>query len=84
MKNRVIKNRNLSSGEIKRLSIARMLSSQSMFKILDEPTSNLDDKNSSIVFDLIKNSKRKKLKGLIYVTHNEKLKKLADKVIKIS
>ena len=84
LKNRVIKNRNLSSGEIKRLSIARMLSSQSMFKILDEPTSNLDDKNSSIVFDLIKNSKRKKLKGLIYVTHNEKLKKLADKVIKIS
>ncbi len=84
LKNRVIKNRNLSSGEIKRLSIARMLTADSKFKVLDEPTSNLDKKNEQIIINLIKNAKRNQLKGLIFVTHNHKLKKLADEIIKIT
>tara|TARA_A100001015_G_scaffold108305_1_gene120102 strand:+ start:274 stop:1989 length:1716 start_codon:yes stop_codon:yes gene_type:complete len=83
LKNRVIKNRNLSSGEVKRLSIARMLSSESKFKLLDEPLSNLDKKNEEIIINLLKYAKRNQLKGLIFVTHNHKLKKIADEVIKI-
>ncbi len=84
LKNKIVKNRNLSSGEIKRVSIARMMFAQSLFKILDEPTSNLDKKNSNVIFELIRTSKKKNLKGLIYVTHNEKLKNLSDEVINIS
>jgi HlyD family secretion protein len=79
---RNILNKNLSSGEIKRISIARALISQSKYKLLDEPTSNLDRGNKERVKNLLINYFKKET-GLIYVSHDKDLIKLADFIIRI-
>lgn len=77
---RKTKNKNLSSGELKRISIARALNANSIFKILDEPTSNLDKSNKRIILNLI----NRNYPGVIYVTHDARLKDKADVIINFS
>ena len=79
---RNILNKNLSSGEIKRIAIARALVGSSKFKLLDEPTSNLDSENRERVKNLLINYFKKET-GLIYVSHDNDLIKLADFIIRI-
>ena len=72
----------LSGGEKGRVSIARALINNPTYIIADEPTGNLDSKNEDYIFELLK--KISKDKCIIVVTHNDKIKKYADKVYYIN
>lgn len=81
--NKIINNKsiniheNVSTGEIKRILLARSVYHESECLILDEPTSNLDFKNKSKVINFIKNFK----KTIIFSSHDKKLRSVADIVI---
>jgi ATP-binding cassette, subfamily B, bacterial PglK len=81
--NKKILNSNLSSGEIKRITVSRALNSKSKLIILDEPTSNLDQINKKNLIKILKREFKNKKAGLIYATHDRKLKLLADKIINL-
>ncbi len=63
--------RNLSGGERQRVNIARALITNPQIIIADEPTSNLDNANSKIVFELLKKMNRCGT-TIIMATHNPK------------
>ena len=72
----------LSGGQRQRLCIARMLTTCPEVLIFDEPCSSLDEKNSIIIEELIKNLSKKYT--IIISTHNEKqAERLADRIIMI-
>ena len=71
---------NLSEGEKKRIGLIRVLNSSSQVLIFDEPTSNLDKKNTKIFFDKIRKIKNK---TIIIVSHNNEFNHLFNKIIKI-
>ena len=73
----------LSGGEQQRVAIARAISSGPEIILADEPTGNLDEKNTKLVSNLLLDySKRKKI-SLVLVTHNMKLAKKCDRIIKL-
>ncbi len=79
-----LKNRasNLSGGEKQRVVIARALASDAKILACDEPTGNLDEKNTAEIMALIKEVATDKL--VLFVTHDESLiKENATRVIKI-
>ncbi len=69
----------LSGGEKQRLAVARALMNDSKIIIADEPTGNLDERNSGIVEDLLFNVVEKYNKTLLLVTHDRKLAKRANR-----
>ncbi len=73
----------LSGGEQQRVAIARSLISNPEILIADEPTGNLDKKNSEDVIKLIFQLKKDFGSTLILVTHDTSVAKLCDKIIKI-
>ena len=73
----------LSGGEQQRVAIARAISFNPEIILADEPTGNLDRKNTEIVSDLLLNYSSKKKISLILVTHNMNLAKKCDRVIKL-
>lgn len=75
---------NISGGERQRASIARALAAKPKILILDEPTGNLDQANSSIIQDFILNYASKNRSLVIYATHDISFAKRADKMLKIS
>ena len=73
----------LSGGEQQRVAIARSLISNPEILIADEPTGNLDKKNSEDVIKLIFQLKKDFGSTLILVTHDTSVAKLCDRIIKI-
>ena len=73
----------LSGGEQQRVAIARAISFNPEIILADEPTGNLDKKNTEIVSELLLNYSTKKKISLILVTHNMSLAKKCDRVIKL-
>ena len=73
----------LSGGEQQRVAIARSLISNPEILIADEPTGNLDKKNSEDVIKLLFQLKKDFGSTLILVTHNTSVAKLCDRIIKI-
>ena len=71
----------LSGGEAQRVALARALINDPDIVLCDEPTGNLDSKNSHHVMRIIKELCRKKQKMFLIVTHNEDLGSFADKAI---
>jgi lipoprotein-releasing system ATP-binding protein len=69
----------LSGGEQQRVAIARSLANSPKYLLADEPTGNLDSKNSEVVFDLLLKMSQKLKLAVILVTHNEKLAKLSSR-----
>ena len=73
----------LSGGEQQRVAIARSLISNPEILIADEPTGNLDKKNSEDVIKLLFKLKKDFGSTLILVTHDMSVAKLCDRIIKI-
>ena len=73
----------LSGGEQQRVAIARAISFDPEIILADEPTGNLDEKNTELVSGLLLDYSKKKKISLILVTHNIKLANKCDRVIKL-
>ncbi|MFT5675849.1 MAG: putative ABC transport system ATP-binding protein [Paraglaciecola sp.] len=71
----------LSGGEQQRVAIARALAHKPKLVLADEPTGNLDDKNSEIVSKLLFNLCDKLATTLVVVTHSTKVAAYADRAL---
>ncbi|TAN48754.1 MAG: ABC transporter ATP-binding protein [Rhodospirillales bacterium] len=74
----------LSGGERQRVAIARALANAPGILLADEPTGNLDSKNSRIVFEIFHNLAHDKGKTIIAVTHDHDLAKACDRQIHLA
>jgi len=70
--------RNLSGGEQQRVAIARSLANDPDVILADEPTGNLDTKNSHRAFELLQRIVQERGKALLLVTHNPDIAELCD------
>ena len=73
----------LSGGQQQRVSIGRALMNAPAVVLADEPTGNLDSKNSKEIVDLLKISNEKYDQTLIVITHDESIALQADRIISI-
>jgi lipoprotein-releasing system ATP-binding protein len=73
----------LSGGEAQRVAIARALVNSPKLVLADEPTGNLDSRNSDEVIKLLFGLKNKYNQTLIIVTHNEKLASMTDRTLRM-
>lgn len=73
----------LSGGQQQRVSIGRALISNPAIILADEPTGNLDSKNSEEIVELLKYCNREMNQTLIVITHNEDIALQADRIITI-
>ena len=73
----------LSGGQQQRVSIGRALMNAPAVVLADEPTGNLDSKNSQEIVDLLKVSNEKYGQALIIITHDENIALQADRIIAI-
>lgn len=73
----------LSGGQQQRVSIGRALMNAPSLILADEPTGNLDSKNSKEIVDLLKLTQRKYKQTLIMITHDERIAMQADRIIVI-
>ena len=73
----------LSGGEQQRVAIARAISFDPEIILADEPTGNLDRKNTELVSNLLLEYSRKKKICLILVTHNMNLARKCDRILKL-
>jgi putative ABC transport system ATP-binding protein len=73
----------LSGGQQQRVSIGRALMNAPAVVLADEPTGNLDSKNSQEIVQLLKLSNRKYGQTLIVITHDENIALQADRILAI-
>ena len=73
----------LSGGQQQRVSIGRALMNSPAIMLADEPTGNLDSKNSREIIELLKHSNQKYGQTLIVITHDENIALQADRIIAI-
>lgn len=71
----------LSGGQQQRAAIARALIFRPAILLADEPTGNLDQKNSKEIVDLLKLSNRNLEQTILLITHDEKVALEADRII---
>lgn len=71
----------LSGGQQQRVSIGRALINKPSIVLADEPTGNLDSKNSKEVVELLKFTARKYNQTLILISHDVNIASMADRVI---
>lgn len=71
----------LSGGQQQRTAIARALLYRPALLLADEPTGNLDQKNSKEVIDMLKLSNRNLNQTILLITHNEKIALEADRIV---
>lgn len=73
----------LSGGQQQRVSIGRALMNAPAIVLADEPTGNLDSKNSQEIVELLKLSNQKYNQTLIIITHDENIALQADRILAI-
>ena len=73
----------LSGGQQQRVSIGRALMNTPAVMLADEPTGNLDSKNSQEIVELLRLSNQKYGQTLIIITHDENIALQADRIIAI-
>ena len=71
----------LSGGQQQRVAIARSLIYRPALLFADEPTGNLDQKNSKEIIDLLKLSNRNLKQTILLITHDEKIALEADRIV---
>lgn len=73
----------LSGGQQQRVSIGRALMNAPAIVLADEPTGNLDSKNSQEIMELLKFSNQKYNQTLIVITHDENIALQADRILTV-
>lgn len=73
----------LSGGQQQRVAIARALINDPLIIMGDEPTGNLDSKNTDIVFDIFRELSHKYGQTIIAVTHDEDFAKKSDRIVEM-
>lgn len=73
----------LSGGQQQRVSIGRALINNPALVLADEPTGNLDSKNSNEIIELLKMFNKRYNQTLIMITHDENIALQADRIISI-
>ncbi len=71
----------LSGGQTQRVAIARALIDNPRYLFADEPTGNLDSKNTKIVMDIFKKINKEQKTTILFVTHDPDFADLADRKI---
>ena len=71
----------LSGGEQQRVAIARALVTRPAIVLADEPTGNLDTKNSEAVLDMLVRSNRELGQTVLMITHNPEAASVADRIL---
>ena len=71
----------LSGGEQQRVAIARALISRPAIVLADEPTGNLDTKNSDAVLKMLRKSSRELNQTVLMITHNPEAAQIADRIL---
>jgi len=75
--------RDLSGGQKQRVAIARALAGSPEVLLADEPTANLDSVVGASVLELFRDLAKRESKGLLIVTHDRKVRDIADRVVGI-
>ena len=73
----------LSGGQQQRVAIGRALITKPKLILADEPTGNLDSKNSQDVMALLTQASRRYQQTIVMITHNTEIAQLADRIIRI-
>ena len=73
----------LSGGQQQRVAIGRALITRPSIILADEPTGNLDSKNSSEVIALLKDATRRYEQTIIMITHNRVIAQSADRILQV-
>ena len=74
----------LSGGQQQRTAIGRALVTQPKLILADEPTGNLDSRNSQDVMDMLTNASRHFKQTILMITHNNNLTASVDRVFRVS
>ncbi len=74
----------LSGGQKQRIAIARALINDPLLLMGDEPTGNLDSKNTDIVFSILRELSSEKDRSMLVVTHDPDFAKKTDRIIEMS
>jgi len=74
----------LSGGQQQRVAIGRALITKPKLILADEPTGNLDSKNSQDVMDLLIQASRRYQQTILMITHNQNLTASVDRVMRVS
>jgi putative ABC transport system ATP-binding protein len=75
--------RDLSGGQKQRVAIARALAGNAPILLADEPTANLDSVVGTQVLEMFRELAKKENRALVIVTHDPKVRSVADRVAKI-
>ena len=75
--------RDLSGGQKQRVAIARAMAASPSVVLADEPTANLDASVAGQVLDLFRELARSEGRSLLIVTHDPKVRRVADRVVRI-
>ncbi|MGE5277206.1 MAG: ABC transporter ATP-binding protein [Acidobacteriota bacterium] len=75
--------RDLSGGQKQRVAVARALAGRAPILLADEPTANLDSQIGGQILDLFRGLAKKETRALLIVTHDPKVREIADRVVAI-
>jgi len=75
--------RDLSGGQKQRVAIARALGGNAPILLADEPTANLDSVAGTQILDMFRDLAKQENRALVIVTHDHKVRSIADRVAKI-
>jgi putative ABC transport system ATP-binding protein len=75
--------RDLSGGQKQRVAIARAVASRPAVLLADEPTANLDSQAGVQILDLFREAAKGFAQGLVIVTHDPSVRRVADRVVRI-
>ncbi len=73
----------LSGGEQQRVAIARALVNQPAIVLADEPTGNLDSRNSTLILDLFRDLNRRLGQTVVMITHNPEAANVTDRIFEM-
>jgi putative ABC transport system ATP-binding protein len=73
----------LSAGEQQRIAIARALVNEPKILLADEPTGNLDSKNSQLVLDLFRDLNERRGQTIVMITHNTEAAQVGHRIIEM-